>query len=107
MGIVTNYICDCSGKSSTNKADFIEVKIVADNSNVPGLHYSQRTMNITKLIHIDVARKLNLVHLVKDEVAQPEPTLESKLFVLLKDYITDVAYEAGGEAGAEAASNRG
>lgn len=98
MAIVTTYVCDVSGLSGTDKKDFIDVRISADNSNVPGIGYSQRQLVITKLLHISVARKLNLVSIPNGEELQPEVTIESKLAALMKDYIQEIAYEAGAEA---------
>jgi hypothetical protein len=100
MAVITTYVCDVSGKQGEQK-DFVNVDIVAQKL-VDG-YYDK--ISIKKLVHIDVARKLNLISPPKGEGAQPEPTLESKLLVLLKEYIVDIAYEAGGEAGSEAASN--
>lgn len=101
MAIITSYICDVSGKQG-DQEDFFEVKVVATPSGKSGYYAN---CSLVKLVHKDVAEKLHLV-VIKDN-HNPEPTLESKLLVLLKEYITDIAYEAGGEAGAEAASNRG
>lgn len=100
MSIIITYVCDVSGVQGHNRQDFCNVTIAA---NVFDRDYYK---TITKVIHKDVALKLHLIK-VKEEEKQPEPTLESKLMVLLKDYIQEIAYEAGGEAGAEAASNRG
>lgn len=98
MAVVTTYVCDVSGVSGTDKKDFIDVKIVADSSNVPGLGYQQRQLVINKLLHISVARKLNLVNVANGEELQPEVTIESKLVTLMKDFIQEIAYEAGAEA---------
>ena len=103
MAMITTYICDVSGKQGVAE-DFINVSLSLSKQVYTAKFIT--VSNFTKLIHIDVARKLNLVLPPKGEEAQPEPTLESKLLVLLKEYIQDIAYEAGGEAGAEAASNR-
>jgi hypothetical protein len=100
MAVITTYVCDVSGKQGEQK-DFVKVDIMAQKL-VDGYHDKKA---INKLVHIDVARKMNLIEPPKGVEAQPEPTLESKLLVLLKEYIQDIAYEAGGEAGSEAASN--
>lgn len=103
MAVVQIYVCDVSGVQGKAE-DFINVGFnISKQSYQANFH---TVTNFTKLVHIDVARKLNLVMPPKGEEAQPEPTLESKLLVLLKEYIQDIAYEAGGEAGAEAAFNR-
>lgn len=102
MAVIQTYLCDVSGKQGKPE-EFINVSF-----NLSKQSYQapfQTVTNFTKLVHIDVARKLNLVLPEKGVEAQPEPTLESKLLVLLKEYIQDIAYEAGGEAGSEAASN--
>lgn len=90
MAIVTNYICDVTGKTSNNKKDFVTVKISALN------HSSTQSYNATftieKLVHIDTARKLNLVNLTGSEVdkAPPELTFEGKLRVMLEDFVQDI-----------------
>lgn len=89
MAVVTTYVCDVSGVSGQDKKDFIEVRIDADLGKP-----SYDRVTITKLIHRDVALKLNLVKPQKDEVAQPEVTFESKLTTLLTDYIGDLVYDA-------------
>jgi hypothetical protein len=93
MAVITTYICDVSGVSGTVQADFVEVSIIADNSKIPGIGYSQRTKLVKRLVHIDVARKLNLVYSVSKEEHVPEPTFESKLAILLKERIEEIAYE--------------
>lgn len=102
MAIITTYVCDATGKQGEQK-DFVKVDIMAQKL-VDGYYDKTST---SKFIHIDVARKMNLLVPPKGVEAQPEPTLESKLLVLLRDYIQDIAYEAGAEAGAEQASHRG
>ena len=98
MAIVTTYVCDVTGRHGTDKADFINVKITADNTHVKGLGYSQRTLEVSKLVHIDIARTLNLVHSTVAEAILPEVTFESKLTTLLRDFVEEIAYEAGQEA---------
>lgn len=94
MGIITTYVCDVSGKQGKQE-DFVEVKINTTNYN----DQYRRNHTITKMVHIDVAKKLNLIALnVAEKEANPEPTLESKLIVLLKEYIGDIAYESAQEA---------
>lgn len=109
MAIVTNYICDVSGKSSTDKTDFITVTIncVADPS---GYYYGCHTMAISKLIHKETAAKLKLLpinHGAKEDETTPTPTFESQINTLLRDFVQEIAYESGGEAAAEYMSNRG
>lgn len=94
MAVITTYVCDVSGKQG-NQEDFFEVKVTATPSGKSG-YYSQ--CSLLKLVHKDIAEKLHLV--VVKENPPPELTLESKLMVLLKDYIADIAYEAGAEAAA-------
>jgi len=88
MAIVTTYVCDVSGVSGTDKKDFVEVRIDTD---ISKSYYDRITIN--KLIHRDVALRLNLVKPQGAEVKQPEPTFESKLTTLLTDYIHDLVYE--------------
>lgn len=94
MAIVTTYVCDVSGKQG-NKEDFVDVKIRA--VKLYNGHYNP--VEISKLIHMDVAKNLHLVAMNKEEKEKiPEPTLESKLTTLLREYIEELAYEAGHEA---------
>ena len=102
MGIITTYVCDVSGVQGEQR-DFITVEINAKPFN--GGYYD--TVKINKFIHKDVAAKLHLVVPKKDAEVVPEPTLESKLMILLKNYIQEIAYEAGDEAACTALSNRG
>lgn len=100
MGIVTTYVCDVSGVTGP-KEDFVEVKISA----IPTGANHWQGITVTKQVHKDVALKLHLLK-VMPEVSPPEPTFESKLGALLKDYIQGIAYEAGEEAASNAISNR-
>lgn len=102
MAIVTTYVCDVSGVQGEAK-DFVKVTIAADK--ITGGWQNRKSVD--KIVHMDVARKLNLINPDTKQDVVPEPTLESKLLVLLKEYIQDIAYEAGAEAGAEQASHRG
>ena len=88
MAIVTTYVCDVSGVTGQDKKDFVEVRIDCD----LGKASYDRTI-INKLIHRDVALKLNLVKPQSGEEKQPEPTFESKLTTLLTDYINDLVYD--------------
>ena len=90
MGVVTTYVCDVSGVSSTNKDEFVELSIgvhaTGDNRHrVYGQNYLY--------VHQDMAIKLGLLGVKKDEVAPPEPTIEEKLTTLLKEFISDVAQD--------------
>lgn len=109
MAIVTTYVCDVSGKASQDKTDFVEVTINAHEFHSIGAgtaYVKQDTKKTqTKFIHKDVAGKLALLNPAKGEDAQPEPTFESKLATLLKDYIEEIAYEAGAEAAYSARQN--
>ena len=107
MAIVTNYICDVSGKSSTDKTEFITVTIncVADPDS-----YQRSKMSIEKLIHKETAAKLKLLPITlrtKEDETIPTPTFESQIAALLRDYVQEIAYESGGDAAAEYMSNRG
>jgi hypothetical protein len=104
MAMITTFVCDVSGKVGPAE-EFLNIGINLSKQNYAAPF--QTVSNFSKLIHIDVARKLNLVLPPKGVEAQPEPTLESKLLVLLKEYITDIAYEAGSEGAAEAVRHSG
>jgi hypothetical protein len=97
MAKVINYVCDISGKTSTDPTDFIQVKVEAVTHKPDGTlnpNYLWPTVTIIKLVHKDIATKLNLVRVPKDAVAEPEVTFESKLALLLKDYIESVVTDA-------------
>lgn len=97
MAIVTTYVCDVTGKSGTERADFVEVKISADEA-YKHVHmssgYAVRNLLIKKLIHKDVAAKLNLLADVPEAKAEPEVSMEAKLKVLLKDYVAELVDSA-------------
>lgn len=99
MAIITTYVCDVSGKQDIQE-NFFDIRVTAVPSGKTG-YYQSVVMN--KLIHKDVAEKLHLV--IKKDNPNPEPTLESKLTSILKEYIDEVAYEAGSEAASNC--NRG
>lgn len=101
MAIVTTYICDISGKQGVQE-DFFEVKLTATPSGKANAYYGQHVQ--TKLVHKEVAEKLHLC-VLKDNT-NPEPTFESKLSALLKDYVEEIAYEAGQEAASSYMANR-
>ena len=92
MSIVTTYVCDISGKSGTDKNEFVKVDI---SSMVQDVYQSK--INISKLIHIDVAKRLNLTPLKKDEPAPPEVSLEGKLKALLVEYVDSIVGDAVSE----------
>ena len=102
MAIITTYVCDVTGKSSQDKTEFVEVTISANGfwSNNPGVFFAEGSTkkSTTKFLHKDVAAKLGVLLVKKDEPVQPEPTFESKLVTLLKDYVEDIAYEFATEA---------
>ena len=103
MAIVTNYICDVSGKSSTDKRNFIDV-IVTAKADPSGYCYGAHTMTISKLIHKETAAKLKLLPIDrgdKEDETIPTPTFESQIATLLRDFVQELAYESGGEAAAE------
>lgn len=89
MGIVTNYVCDVSGKTGTDRSQFVDVTIKAS---ACGNYYNK--VNIDKIIHIDVAKRLNLVLPEKGETPQPEISLEGKLKALLVEYVDQIAADA-------------
>jgi len=95
MAIITTYVCDVSGKQGS-KEEFVKVSI-SSQTHLSDSYPTKKT--IEKVVHIDVARKLNLLSEQKAS-EQPEPTFESKLGTLLKDYVADIAHEAAAEAAA-------
>jgi hypothetical protein len=88
MAVVTTYVCDVSGVSGQNKNDFVGIRIDGDTSKP-----SCNRITIDKLVHRDIALKLNLVKPEKGELAQPEVTFESKLTTLLTDFISNLVYD--------------
>ncbi len=88
MAIVTTYVCDVSGVTGQDKKDFVQIRLDCDMDKP-----SYDRIIINKLLHRDVALKLNLVKPQGSEVKQPEPTFESKLTLLLTDYISDLVYD--------------
>lgn len=101
MAIVTTYVCDVSGKNGTEKFDFVTIEIIASENRLVRGYHAVEKVKVNKLVHKDIAAKLNLLAIEGDVKEQPEVTFESKLAILLKDYVEEIAYEAG----AEAASN--
>jgi len=91
MSIVTTYICDVSGKSGMDRAEFVVVDITAQ-SNQPTSY--DRTVRIQKYVHIDVAKKLGLVTLKSTEAAIQELSFEAKLTALLVPYIDQIVEDA-------------
>lgn len=93
MAIVTTYVCDVTGKSGTEKPDFVEVSIVATQFQYQSSGYCSqfKAADIKKLVHKDVAQKLNLYHYedAKNTV-QPEVTFEGKLKALLEDFVQEI-----------------
>jgi hypothetical protein len=88
MGTVVTYVCDVSGKSSNVAHDFVEVHIDS---------YNKKThdrVKITKLVHVDVAKKLGLTPPAKSEVAPPEVSLEGKLKALMVEYVDSIVEDA-------------
>lgn len=111
MAIVTTYVCDVSGKASQDKTEFVEVTVSAVGYYTvqgTGPYIQQDTKKTqTKFVHKDVAGKLALLNPPKGEEAQPEPTFESKLATLLREYVEEIAYEAGSEGASNYMSHRG
>ena len=101
MAIVTTYICDISGKQGVQE-DFFDIEISCLPCGKNRTQYGATTQK--KLVHKEVAEKLHL-RTIKDN-PNPEPTFESKLSALLKEYVEDIAYEAGQEAASSYLANR-
>lgn len=100
MAIITTYVCDASGKTGVAE-DFVKVNVQANKITYQSPFDCNK---LEKVIHKDVAAKLGLIQ-GKAIPVEPELTLESKLMALLKQYIDEVAYEAGSEAASN--NNRG
>jgi hypothetical protein len=97
MAVVTTYVCDVSGKSGTERKDFVDVQISATH-HIPSPHYASghvtSSVNVKKLIHKYVAAKLNLLLPQEQEKSEaPEVSLEGKLKALLKDYVAELVEE--------------
>jgi hypothetical protein len=92
MAVVTTYVCDVTGKSGTEKTDFVDVEIKAQSYERRSEAYVSAlpAKYIKKLVHIDVANKLGLVDPPKDQPTQPEVTFEGKLKALLEDFVQGV-----------------
>lgn len=99
MAIVTTYVCDVSGVSGTKKSDFVEVDISAQGFyevnpvNNPGVYSGETRKNVKKLVSRSVAEKLGLTYPKQKDEVVPEPTFESKLAILLKERMEEIAYE--------------
>lgn len=102
MGIVTTYVCDVSGVTGP-KDDFHEVKVIS----TPLSSGAYQSLTVVKHVHKDVALKLHLLRSMPSADVPPEPTIESKLTTVLKEYISDLAYEAGEEGASNYLSHRG
>jgi hypothetical protein len=97
MAIVTTYVCDVTGKSGANKEDFVTVEIRSNAyfSNNMGASYSQfGAKTISKLVHLDIAKKLNLVDTYRGSSTEvtkpPEVSFEGKLKALLEDFVQEI-----------------
>lgn len=103
MAVVTTYICDVSGVQG-KREEFVEVYIKATAYDTNAYQSGSNSKSITKLVHYDVAFKLGLVNPKKTgtEVIV-EPTFESALGTLLKQYVDDLVYDSVSDA----MSNRG
>ena len=93
MAVVTTYVCDVTGFSSNNEKEFISVGLKTYYKEHPV--YNKRDLDINRLVHLPVAKKLGLVHPITDEDKEvATPTFESQLSILLKSYIDDLVYES-------------
>ena len=104
MSIVTTYVCDVTGRSGHDRKDFIDIRIQSTDHVQTS---SFRSNVIDKLVHRDVANKLHLLREVIEPENNPEPTFGSKLETLIREYVNELAYEAGSEGASEYISNRG
>lgn len=88
MATIITYICDATGKSSNNKEDFVNVEIVSRSQT--GDYNKDKPLTIKKIIHIDIAKKLNMINIMNNEPTPPEVTFEGKLKALLEDHVSEL-----------------
>ena len=98
MAVVTTYICDVSGVQG-RREEFVEVYVKATAFDTSAGQYGSTSKIITKLVHYNVAFKLGLLNPKKTgtEVIV-EPTFESALGTLLKQYVDDLVYDSVSDA---------
>jgi len=108
MSIVTTYVCDVSGKNGTNREDFVDVQISATEYWKVGQHAAstKTPVKVSKLVCRDIALKLNLIPVAKDDPVVPEVTFEGKLKALLTDYIDTIVADSVAETVYQAMNNR-
>lgn len=91
MAIVITYVCDVSGKSGTNKNDFVKVNVVGNWEGHPQSY--SRGKSIEKWVSLDIANKMGLVNPAGDLKPEPEVTFESKLKLLLEDHVANLVQD--------------
>lgn len=109
MSIVTTYVCDVSGKNGTNREDFVDVQIATTEHYKyahNGVVQRQSPTTVVKLVHKEVAIKLNLIKAAKDEAPVPEVTFEGKLKALLTEYVDSIVADSVAETVYQAMQNR-
>lgn len=89
MAIVTTYVCDVSGESSTNPDDFFHIRIISKPIN--GASYQEQ--HHISYLHKTVAERLGFKAVPKDQ-APPEVTLEDKLTELVRGIVSDEVHDA-------------
>lgn len=107
MSIVTTYVCDVSGKNGTNREDFVDVQISANGHyrTSPTTTTGYTPLRINKLVHKDIAIKLNLYSAPPDTPV-PEVTFEGKLKALLTEYVDSIVADSVAETVYQAMQNR-
>jgi hypothetical protein len=102
MPIITTYVCDVTGFSSTKKEDFAEVEITGRYWEDGKQQYKTQLRKVEKLVKKEVAIKLGLAmpnaRMAEAEKAEAEAavasvTFEGQLKALLKDWVADIAQE--------------
>lgn len=100
MPQIITYVCDISGKSSTDRSEFADITLLASYHETPGQPY-KTSYKQEKLIHKDVLVKLGLTlpkpHTEAEEAAAaPAVSFEAQLKSLLRPWVEEVAQEIVG-----------
>lgn len=102
MPIITTYVCDVTGFSSTKKEDFAEIQISGHYWEDGNQQYKTQLKRIDKMVKKEVAIKLGLAlpntRMQEEEKriaeeAQVSVSFEGQLKALLKDWVADIAQE--------------
>lgn len=94
MAIVTTYVCDISGASSTEQSDFMRVQITS--SPISGTSYE--TQNKIMFLHNEVATRLGFKKVPRNQ-EQPKPvSIEDQLIELIGGIVSDQVHDAVAQA---------